>query len=448
MLFFIILLGVVLIVVATAVFKVHPFLALLFSAFFVGIASGMPLLTVVENVNTGFGGLMTSIGLVIVAGTIIGVILEKSGAAFRMAEVVLRVLGDKRPQLAMSVIGYIVSIPVFCDSGYIILTSLKKALAKRAKVTIASMGIALATGLYATHVLVPPTPGPIAAAGNIGAADYLGTIILIGLLVAIPATIVGYFWAVKVGTKIEVEADKEALELNYDEIVKSFGKMPTTFKSFLPIVLPIVLIGIGSIAALLGEESGWINFLKFIGSPSVALLLGVLASFLLLPALNEDTLTNWIGEALKEAAPILLITGAGGAFGTVIKNTGVAELLQNMDLGALSTGALFLLVPFLIAAALKTAQGSSTAALVITSSLIAPLLPQLGIEGAIPLALVVMAIGAGAMTVSHVNDSFFWVVTQYSGMKVTDAYKAMTMATLLQGLTTIVVTMLLWMIMV
>jgi GntP family gluconate:H+ symporter len=448
MLFFIILLGVVLIVVATAVFKVHPFLALLFSAFFVGIASGMPLLTVVENVNTGFGGLMTSIGLVIVAGTIIGVILEKSGAAFRMAEVVLRVLGDKRPQLAMSVIGYIVSIPVFCDSGYIILTSLKKALAKRAKVTVASMGIALATGLYATHVLVPPTPGPIAAAGNIGAADYLGTIILIGLLVAIPATIVGYFWAVKVGSKIEVEADKEALELNYDEIVKSFGKMPSTFKSFLPIVLPIVLIGIGSVAALLGEESGWINFLKFLGSPSVALLLGVLASFLLLPELNENTLTNWIGEALKEAAPILLITGAGGAFGTVIKNTGVAELLQNMDLGALSTGALFLLVPFLIAAALKTAQGSSTAALVITSSLIAPLLPQLGIEGAVPLALVVMAIGAGAMTVSHVNDSFFWVVTQYSGMKVTDAYKAMTMATLLMGVTTITVTMLLWLVMV
>ncbi|MFX3673395.1 MAG: GntP family permease [Paenisporosarcina sp.] len=448
MLFLIILIGVLFIVLATAILKVHPFLALLFSAFFVGIASGMPLLTVVEHVNTGFGGLMTSIGLVIVAGTIIGVILEKSGAAYRMAEVVLRVLGEKRPQLAMSIIGYIVSIPVFCDSGFIILSSLKKALAKRAKVTVASMAIALATGLYATHVLVPPTPGPIAAAGNIGAADYLGTIILIGLLVAIPATIVGYLWAVKVGSKIEVPADQDALELNYDEIVKSFGKMPSAFKSFLPIVLPIVLIGIGSVAALLGEESGWINFLKFLGSPSVALLFGVLASFLLLPELNENTLTNWIGDALKEAAPILLITGAGGAFGTVIKNTGVAELLQDMDLGALATGALFLLVPFLIAAALKTAQGSSTAALVITSSLIAPLLPQLGIEGAVPLALVVMAIGAGAMTVSHVNDSFFWVVTQYSGMKVTDAYKAMTMATLLQGVTTIAVTMIIWLIIV
>ncbi|MDX1806383.1 MAG: GntP family permease [Paenisporosarcina sp.] len=446
MLFFIILLGVVMIVVATAVFKVHPFLALLFSAFFVGIASGMPLLTVVENVNTGFGGLMTSIGLVIVAGTIIGVILEKSGAAFRMAEVVLRLIGEKRPQLAMSIIGYIVSIPVFCDSGYIILSSLKKALAKRAKVTVASMAIALATGLFATHTLVPPTPGPIAAAGNIGAAGFLGTIILIGLLVAIPATVVGYLWAIKVGSKIEVEADEEALD--YDDIIKSFGKMPSTFKAFLPIGLPVLLIAGGSIATLVGGESGVVNFLKFLGSPTVALLFGVLAAFLLLPEISEKTLTGWVGEGLKEAAPILLITGAGGAFGNVIKNTGVADVLQEMDLSVFAGGAFFLLIPFLIAAALKTAQGSSTAALVITSSLIAPLLVEVGIEGAVPLALVVMAIGAGAMTVSHVNDSFFWVVTQYSGMKVTDAYKAMTMATLLMGVTTITVTMLIWLVMV
>ena len=447
MLFLVILLGVIFVVLATAVFKLHPFLALLISAFFVGIASGMPLLTVVENVNTGFGGLMTSIGIVIVAGTIIGVILEKSGAAYRMAEVVLRILGEKRPQLAMSIIGFIVSIPVFCDSGYIILSSLKKSLAKRAKVKVASMAIALSTGLFATHTLVPPTPGPIAAAGNIGAADYLGTIILVGLFVAIPAVIVGYLWAVKVGSTIDVEADHEEA-LNYDEVIKSFGKMPSTFKSFLPIVLPIILIGIGSVAALTGSESGITNFLRFLGSPTVALLFGVFAAFLLLPEISEKTLSGWIGESLKEAAPILLITGAGGSFGTVIKNSGVAEQLQQMDLGVLASGAFFLLVPFLIAAALKTAQGSSTAALVITSSLIAPMLPTIGIEGPLPLALVVMAIGAGAMTVSHVNDSYFWVVTQFSGMKVTDAYKAQTMATLLQGITTIIVTMILWFIFV
>ncbi len=448
MLFVIILIGVLFVVFATAKLKLHPFLALIISSFFVGIASGMPLLDVVTNINTGFGSLMTSIGIVIVAGTMIGVILERSGAAYRMAEVVLRIVGPKRPQLAMSIIGYIVSIPVFCDSGFIILSSLQKSLAKRAKVTIASMGVALATGLYATHVLVPPTPGPIAAAGNIGAADYLGTVILVGLIVAIPATFVGYLWAVKVASKIQVPLDQEEA-MDYEEVIKSFGKMPSTFNAFLPIVLPIVLIGIGSIAALVGDPEATFNMiLRFLGSPIVALLLGVFAAFPLLPKLNEETLTGWIGDSLKDAAPILLITAAGGSFGTIIKETGVGDMLQQMDLGSLATGSLFLLVPFIIAAALKTAQGSSTTALVITSTLVAPMLVTAGIEGAFPLALVVMAIGAGAMTVSHVNDSFFWVVTQYSGMEVTQAYKAQTMATLLQGVTTIVFTIILWMIFV
>ena len=168
------------------------------------------------------------------------------------------------------------------------------------------------------------------------------------------------------------------------------------------------------------------------------------AAFLLLPKLNEETMSGWIGEGLISAAPILLITGAGGAFGKVIANSGVADLISEMNWAAFVGSALFLLIPFFIAAALKTAQGSSTAALVITSTLVAPLLPSMGIEGAIPLALVVMAIGAGAMTVSHVNDSFFWVITEFSGMKVTDAYKAQTIATLLQGVTTILVTMILW----
>ncbi|MCM3757931.1 GntP family permease [Sporosarcina aquimarina] len=448
MLFAMIILSVVLIIFLTAVLKVHPFLSLLAGAFFIGITSGMPLLTVVDTVNEGFGGLMKGIGIVIVSGTIIGVILEKSGAAYRMAEVVLRVIGEKRPQLAMSLIGYIVSIPVFCDSGFVILSSLKKALAKRAGVTIASMSVALATGLFATHTLVPPTPGPIAAAGNIGAEGYLGVIILIGLIIAIPATVVGYLWAVKVGTKITVPEDEESITFDYDEIVKSFGKMPSAFKAFLPIVLPIILIGAGSVAKLTMGESGLSSLLQFIGSPTVALLFGVLAAFLLLPKWNEETLSGWIGEGLKEAAPILLITGAGGAFGKVISTSGVAELIGEMNFTALAGGALFLLVPFLISAALKTAQGSSTAALVIASTLVAPLLPAMGIEGAIPLALVVMAVGAGAMTVSHVNDSFFWVVTEFSGMNVTDAYKAQTMATLLMGLTTIVFTMILWLILV
>lgn len=447
MIFAIIIIGVLFIVISSAKFKLHPFLGLIIAALFVGIASGMPLADVVTNINEGFGGLMTSIGIIIVAGTIIGTILERSGAAYRMAEVVLRIVGPKHPQLAMSLIGYVVSIPVFCDSGYIILSSLQKSLAKRAAVPLATMAVALSTGLFATHTLVPPTPGPIAAAGNIGATNYLGTIIVIGLLVAIPVTLVGYLWAVYAGRKVVVRADNEPA-LDYEEVIKSFGKMPSTFKSFLPIVLPIVLIAIGSIATMtMSADSSLTTLLVFFGSPTIALLCGVAAAFLLLPEMNETTLNDWIADSLKDAAPILLVTGAGGAFGTVIKNTSISDTLQNMDFSSL-TGALFLLVPFLIAAALKTAQGSSTASLVITSSLVAPMLVTMGIEGAVPLALVVMALGAGAMTVSHVNDSFFWVVTQFSGMDVKDAYKTHTVATLLQGLTALIISVLLWLLLV
>lgn len=444
-----IVLGVIFIVFATAKLKLHPFLSLLIAAFSIGIIAGFPLAEVVEAVNGGFGGLMGSIGLVIVFGTIIGVILEKSGAALRMAEVVLRIVGEKRPQMAMSLIGAIVSIPVFCDSGYVILSSLKKALAKKAKVAMASMAIALATGLFATHTLVPPTPGPIAAAGNIGAEMYLGTIILVGLLVAIPAVIAGYIWAVKVGTKIKIEGqDNKEFAYDYDAIIKEFGEMPSAVKSFAPIVVPILLIGFSSVIAFADWTGTFFDIFEFLGSPVVALLIGVLFAFLLLPKYDEETLSEWIGIGLKEAAPILLITGAGGAFGKVISTTSIADYIQGFGDNAFFTGAMFLFIPFLIAAALKSAQGSSTAALVITSTLVAPLLLELEIDGAMPLALVVMAIGSGAMIFSHVNDSYFWVVKEFSGMTVTQAYKAQSMATLLQGIFSFVFTFLLWVIFV
>ncbi|WP_224998252.1 GntP family permease [Cesiribacter sp. SM1] len=447
LLFLILLLGVGFIVLATAKFKLHPFLGLLIAAFGVGIAAGLPLNEVVQAINQGFGDLMSYIGIVIVAGTIIGKILDKSGAALRMAETVLRVVGESRPQLAMSLIGAIVSIPVFCDSAYIILSSLNKALAQRAKVSLASMSVALATGLYATHTLVPPTPGPIAAAGNIGASQYLGTIILIGFIVAIPVMLAGYFWATRVAAKIKIEGE-DSSSPSYSEVTKAFGILPSTAKSFIPILLPILLIGTGSVINYLQWEGAAAELLLFLGSPVVALLIGVFSAFPLMPAWNKETLTGWVGEGLQDAAIILLLTGAGGAFGAVIKATPVAGLIQNIASGGALNGPLILLIPFVVAAALKTAQGSSTAALVITSALVSPMLPQAGISGAVPLALVVMAIGAGAMAISHVNDSYFWVVTQFSGMKVADAYKAQTMATLVQGVTAIAVTMLLWFILV
>ncbi len=434
--------SVLFIVVTTARFKLHPFLALMAAAFLVGLCVRMPLSDLVTTINTGFGNMMRHIGLVIVVGTIIGVFLEKSGAALRMAETVLRVVGEKRPQMAMSIIGAIVSIPVFCDSGYVILSSLNKAIARRARVPMASMAVALATGLYSTHTLVPPTPGPIAVAGNIGAANYLGLVIIIGLLVSLPAILAGYLWAVGVASRIVVPGEHD--DCSGQEETSLPGDLPAAWKAFAPIVVPVLLIGSGSLISATGYKGFGAEAGLFLGAPVTALFVGLCFALLLLPRSCAGVLNAWTAEGIRHAAPILLITGAGGAFGAVLSATPVAELIKGLAQGGLFDGPFVLVIPFIIAACLKTAQGSTTAALVVTSSLIAPFLTELGVVTPVQLALMVMAIGAGGMVVSHANDSYFWVVAQFSGLAVKDAYKAMTPATLVQGITAFAFTLLLY----
>ncbi|NLN92531.1 MAG: GntP family permease [Candidatus Hydrogenedens sp.] len=442
MLIAVVLVAIVFIVVATARFKVHPFLALIAAAYLTGFLVGMPLSELVDTINTGFGNMMRHIGLVIVAGTLIGVILEKSGGAICMAEKILALLGGRRPQLAMSLIGGLVSIPVFCDSGYVILSSLNQAIARRGRVPLASMSVALATGLYATHTLVPPTPGPIAAAGNLGVSDYLGLVILVGLVVSLPAILVGYLWAIFVAARFPIEG--EEVEEDETELSLETRSLPAAWKSFAPLVIPVFLIGLSSIVKISGFEGRFASLCIFLGTPITALFIAFLFSLLLLPRRDAALLNEWVKEGIYHGAPILLITGAGGAFGAVLSATPISELVQGIAEGGLFDGALVLVLPFLIAAGLKSAQGSSTASLVMTSALVAPFLPTLGITSPLQLTLMVMAVGAGSMTVSHANDSYFWVVTQFSGMSVNTAYKTLTLSTLIQGITTFIMTFLLY----
>jgi GntP family gluconate:H+ symporter len=438
MLIVILVVGIAFIVLATSKWKLHPFISLLIAAYGIAFAAGMPVLEIGKTIREGFGGILAYIGIVIILGTIIGTILEKSGAAITMADTVLKVVGEKRPGLAMSIIGYIVSIPVFCDSGYVILSSLKKSLAKRTKTSAVMMSVALATGLYATHTLVPPTPGPIAAAGNLGLENNLGLVILVGLLVSIPTMLAGYFWAKYAGRKYTSKEDFEELAVTYDEAKQKYGTLPGPWKAFAPILVPIILIALGSIVNFptkpLGEGTLFV-ILSFLGKPVNALFIGFIFSLFLLPKWNEETLSGWIGEGLKNSAIIIMVTGAGGALGAVLKSTPIGDYLGS----TLTTFHMGIFLPFIVAAALKSAQGSSTVALVTTSALVAPLMGVLGLDSTMGGVLTVMAIGAGAMTVSHANDSFFWVVAEFSGMDVSTAYKSQTVATLIQGLVTIVI---------
>lgn len=427
------------IVIATTKFKIHPFLALLMSAFIAAFAYGLPPESIAKTIASGFGGILGYIGLVIVLGTIIGVILEKSGAAITMADSVIKCLGQKFPTLTMSIIGYLVSIPVFCDSGFVILNSLKESLAKRMQTSSVAMSVALATGLYATHTFVPPTPGPIAAAGNLGLESNLGLVIGVGVFVAAVAAIAGMLWASRFSNVEPDGIDNDDLapveNQDWQALKASYGTLPSPTQAFAPIFIPIVLICFASIANFPSQPfgSGSIqSTLAFLGQPLTALFIGLLLATRLLK--SEQKITEFserISQGIVAAAPILLITGAGGAFGAVLKATPLGEYLGT----TLSTLGVGIFMPFIVAAALKSAQGSSTVALVTTSALVAPLLSQLGLDSEMGRVLTVMAIGAGAMTVSHANDSFFWVVSQFSRMSVSLAYRAQTMATLVQGVT-------------
>jgi len=425
----VLLVSVLFIILGTTKLKIHPFIALLLASYLAGAMAGLPLEKIATTIATGFGNIMAYIGIVIVLGTIIGVILEKSNAAIKLAEMVLKVVGKRFPGLAMSIIGYIVSIPVFCDSAFVILSSLKNSLVAKSEKSSLTLSIALATGLYATHTFVPPTPGPIAAAGNLGLENQLGQVILFGLVVAAFAMLTGYFWASFIGKR-----HKNSDYRPENKVPLKSLKLPSGAKSLLPILVPIILIALRSVATYPTQPLGkgaLFSLLNFSGQPINALLSGFLLSFLLFPKFNKETLSGWIGDGITAAAPILLITGAGGAFGTILKETQIGDamgtILAGYELG--------IFLPFIIAAAFKTAQGSSTVALVATSALIAPLLTTIGLDSFNGKVLAVMATGAGAMTISHANDSFFWEVTQFSGMDVKTGYKTQTLATLIQGVT-------------
>ena len=441
MIVFWLLLTILFIIFATAKLKWHPFLVLILSAFLVALFYQVPLNTVAKTISDGFGGILGYIGLVIVFGTIIGLILEKTGAAIVMAETVIKVLGPRFPTLTMSIVGAVVSVPVFCDSGYIILNSLKESLTERLKVSSVAMSVALATGLYATHTFVPPTPGPIAAAGNLGLESNLGLVIMVGVVVTTVAVLAGWLWSNRFldATPDNIDAlDAVAVPDNM-KTRDDYSKLPSATMAFLPIIVPIVLICLSSIANLpstpFGSGGILTDILIFIGNPLTALLIGLFLSFLLI---NTDQKTQQISDSISQglvvAAPILLITGAGGAFGAMLKVTPIGDYLGT-TLSALGLG---IFMPFIVSAALKTAQGSTTVALVTTSAMVAPLLGQIGLDSELGRVFCVMAIGAGAMTVSHANDSFFWIVSQFSRMSVAQAYKAHSMATGIQGVTSII----------
>ena len=435
MLIVLLILAVAFIVVSTTKFKLHPFLALIFAAIGFGLLSGMPFAEIVNSVNSGFGDIVGHIGLVIVIGCIIGTFLEESGGAYVMAQGIVRLAGKKRVPLAMLIVGCFISIPGYADSGFVILSPLNKAITKKAGVSLACTAIALSLGLTITHCLVPPTPGPVAATAILGAD--LGLVILIGLIVSVFVAAESYFFVTRYASRTYIDPDPDG-EITVEE--DDAKDKPSALRSFLPVVVPLVLIVFKSISDFPGAPFGEgvaASVLRFIGEPVIALIIGMILSFFLPKKFDRELLstTGWVGKSLTSAAVIIMITAAGGSFGMILRNSGIADILGESLAGA-NVG---IWLPFIIAAALKSAQGSSTVAIVTTASLVAPMMEALGFVSPVGKALAVMSLCSGAMVMSHVNDSFFWVVTQLSGMNVKTGCKLHGLGTLLGGLTAMLV---------
>ncbi|WP_115685079.1 GntP family permease [Corynebacterium senegalense] len=432
--------------------KIHPFLSLLFVSLVFGLIGGVPLLDVKDADGTvttmgittllgeGFAATFKSFGLVIIFGTLIGYILEKTGAAFQLADALVRVIGTKSPVLAIQLMGWVVCIPVFSDSGFVILNPVRKALAQRTGASPATMAIALSAGLFTSHVFIPPTPGPLAAAANLGLENNLLLVMALGALVSIPVMIAAYFYSIWIGPTLrtpETEAiPDDDVEAAYNELKNSYTRLPSTALSLAPILTPIVLMAAGSITSAAGLGGGFGRAIVFAGTPMIALGIGFLFAVLLLADTHMmDRFYAFVEDGLRTVGPIILITAAGGVLGRVISSTDVVDFISNNATQLASLGLFF---PFLISVLFKTAQGSATVAMVTTSSLVAPLLPTLGLESPVQIGLAVMAICAGSLVVSHANDSHFWVVTNFSQLTPQQAYRSQTAVTGVMGCTAMV----------
>ena len=412
-----------LIILGISKFKLHPSLVLFLAALFLGYLLQIPIKQNVFIIFKGLFGIVKNLGLLIIFGIIIGVLLEKSGGTHSLARGILKYLKRIPLPYAISLIGYLVSIPVFCDAAFVILSNLNKTLSKQGKIPITGLTVALSTGLFAPHVLVPPTPGPLAAAFNLK-LDNLFLLVVFGSFFAFILVLIGATYANLLIKKKGVNSNDIIFTKYETRNTPSFGQ------AILPIVAPIFLLSFGPISNFTSNNQVIIQIANMISNPIFALGIGMIFTFHLIKKNRKKTIVYSFKESFKKAVPILLITGMGGGLGKVIQTISFQDYFTNLSFN----NSFGLLIPFLIAAFLKTAQGSSTVAIITSSSICLPLLPLIGLETELGKVWIIMAIGVGSMTVSHLNDSYFWIVSQMSMIDTKTALKTHTVGTFIQGL--------------
>ena len=420
--------GIIVLVFLVLKTKVQAFLALIICTIIVGVVGGMPLanitledgktLGIVNSITSGFGGTLGSIGIIIGFGVMMGQLFEVTGAAKTMAHTFLKLFGKKREEEALALTGFLVSIPIFCDSGFVVLAPIAKAISKATKKSVIGLGVALAAGLVITHSMVPPTPGPLGVCRIFGVD--VGKYILLSIVLSIPMAIgcIAYarMFLSKKYYRIENE-EGEIVEMPYQEpdydnaFAMDTEGLPSALVSFMPLIVPIVLILINTIASALGKTEGVMQVLIFLGQPIVAVGLGlIVAIFTLGNGLDRQTVVGEMEKGMMSAGIIVLVTGGGGALGQIIKDSGLGTYMAE---GLAQTAIPIIILPLVISTAMRFIQGSGTVAMTTAASISAPILIAAGTS---PL-LGTVACCVGSLFFGYFNDSYFWVVNRTLGVQ-------------------------------
>lgn len=396
--------------------KIHAFIALLLASTFVGLAAGMPFMELISSLQEGMGGILGFIAIVVGLGAILGKLLEVSGGAETLAHYVIKLFGEKRSTWALMFTGFIVSIPVFLDVGFIILVPIVYALAKRSGLSLLHFAIPLLAGMAVTHSFIPPTPGPVAVAEILNAP--LGWMIIFGVIAGIPAAVLGGpVFGKYIGKRIHV-GPPEFVEFNED-------KVQATKKDFLTILfivlLPLFLILIATSVEMLVKmdklsgENYWVNFFQFLGHPFSALTIATFVAAYFLgfkKGFKAKELLEFSDKALAPAGLIILITGAGGMFKQILIESGAGEAMAQIFI---TYNVVPIIMAYVLAVIIRVVQGSATVAMITSAGMMAPVI--IGMDFSDPMkALIGLAVASGATILSHVNDSGFWLVKKFLGL--------------------------------
>lgn len=431
--------AVALLLVLVLALRLHAFLALLVTSLAVALLGGIPLAEVAGEVQRAMGASLGYIAVVIGVGAIFGELLRRSGGAAAIADTLLATLGENRAAWALGATGLVVAVPVFFDVAFILFVPLLYSLTRRTGRPLVGYAMPLLAGLAVAHAFIPPTPGPVAVAGLIGAD--LGWVIAFGLVAGVPALAVGGLWYGRfIAPRVAPETADAGVPETPDD--KPATAPAGALSAAALIALPLVLILAATVSGVALAEGGrGRDLLQFLGHPFTALILTTLAAFYVLGlrcGFSRRELEKMAGRALGPVGQILLVTGAGGVLGKVLVATGVGEAVT----GGLAAARLPLVaLAFALAAGVRVAQGSATVAMVTAAGLVVPVVEAGAVSGAM-LGAVTVAIAAGATVLSHVNDSGFWLVSRYLGLSERDTLKSWTVVSTLVGATGFLVVLL------